>query len=212
MKKSMPRFVHEFEHALLSLDRITARELITALADNSLNAVEEVIVPALESIGDGWEQGKVALSQVYMAARICEEIIEATLPGTGPNVTCQPLMAIALLEDYHALGKFIVSSSLKASGFDVVDYGRIEATELVDRVIEDNIQILLISTLMLPAAIRVQAVRDGLLQKNAKVKIIVGGAPFRFDDQLWQEVGADAMGKNSADAITIVQKMIEELS
>jgi len=40
----------------------------------------------------------------------------------------------------------------------------------------------------------------------------VGGAPFIFDPNLWQEVGADAMGRNAADAIKLLQKYEEEMA
>jgi hypothetical protein len=36
---------------------------------------------------------------------------------------------------------------------------------------------------------------------------VVGGAPFRFDDQLWREVGADAMGLSASDALKILDAM-----
>ena len=42
-------------------------------------------------------------------------------------------------------------------------------------------------------------------------KVVVGGAPFLFDDQLWQEVGADAMGKSAADAVAIVTRLMGEM-
>jgi methanogenic corrinoid protein MtbC1 len=39
----------------------------------------------------------------------------------------------------------------------------------------------------------------------------VGGAPFLFDNQLWQEVGADAMGNSAAEAVTIVERLMGEM-
>jgi methanogenic corrinoid protein MtbC1 len=39
----------------------------------------------------------------------------------------------------------------------------------------------------------------------------VGGAPFLFDDQLWQEVGADAMGKSASDAVAIVERLMGDM-
>jgi len=39
--------------------------------------------------------------------------------------------------------------------------------------------------------------------------LIVGGAPFRFDANLWKEVGADAMGKNASEAINIITHFME---
>lgn len=43
------------------------------------------------------------------------------------------------------------------------------------------------------------------------VKIIVGGAPFRMDELLWENVGADAFGKTSADAVTALQTVISRM-
>jgi methanogenic corrinoid protein MtbC1 len=42
------------------------------------------------------------------------------------------------------------------------------------------------------------------------VTLIVGGAPFRFDDQLWQMVGANVMCENASDVVPAIEKMMEE--
>jgi methanogenic corrinoid protein MtbC1 len=47
--------------------------------------------------------------------------------------------------------------------------------------------------------------------KDSDVKIVVGGAPFRFDKELWIEVEADAFGNDSSEAVAIVTKMMEEV-
>ncbi len=84
-------------------------------------------------------------------------------------------------------------------------------TVLVDRVKEDRIKILLLSVLMLPSAIRIKEVTDNLKRDNIDIKIIVGGAPFRFDNNLWKEVGADATGIAASDAVRIVSEFQGEL-
>ena len=121
-------------------------------------------------------------------------------------------MAIAVLEDYHLLGKRIVYSTLRAGGFDLLDYGRAEVDELVNRIRRDGIEVLLVSTLMLPSALRVKDVRTKLDDAGEKVKIVVGGAPFRLDDQLWKEVYADAVGKNASEAVEIVKTIRGDMS
>ena len=35
---------------------------------------------------------------------------------------------------------------------------------------------------------------------------------FIFDAELWREVGADAMGRSAADAVTIVERLMGEMS
>jgi len=96
----------EFEQALLSLDRLAARNMLLEPggSETPLQLVEKLVVPALERIGAGWEQGRVTLSQVYMSGRICEELVDTLLPSDGLGRKNRPKTAIAVLQDYH-LGK-----------------------------------------------------------------------------------------------------------
>tara|TARA_Y100000294_G_scaffold102554_1_gene95238 strand:+ start:817 stop:1470 length:654 start_codon:yes stop_codon:yes gene_type:complete len=202
----------QFKQALLSFDRLTTEQIIKEAIATSTNnqCIERLITPAMERIGSDWEKETVSMAQVYMSGRICEDLINTMLPSTKLVKQNQPKMAIAVIEDYHTLGKRILSTVLRASGFELLDYGHgIKAGNLADRVIEDKIDILLISALMLPAALKVKDVREKLNKLNHNVKIVVGGAPFRFDKKLWQEVGSDATGKDSSEAIKIITDLIE---
>ncbi len=197
--------------ALLSVDRLRVKEIFSQAqsVSNPIERIETIIAPVLEWIGSEWEQGRLSLSQVYMSGRICEEAIEQILPVSPTPQQCQPQMAIAVLEDYHALGKRIVYSMLRANGYTLKDYGRVSVDDLMKNIAHDRIEILLISVLMLPSALLVKTLRERLDQAGIKVKIIVGGAPFRFDEKLWVDVGADACGKSASDALLILDKMIE---
>lgn len=199
--------INRLEEALLSLDHIEVKKVLQENI-NSHDHLEMLIVPALERIGLKWEQGDVALSQVYLSGRICEEQIDALFPqDLRAQIDEYPRLAIAVLDDYHMLGKRIVYSILRASGFSVHDYGRTTVAELINRVQTDQIDILLISTLMLPSALRIQELTSRLRAVDRKVKVVVGGAPFRFDAQLWQEVGADAMGYSASDVVAIIHQI-----
>ncbi len=59
---------NEFEDALLSLDRITAKEIISAKCEQigAMAVVEQIIVPALEKMGDGRKFGDLSLDQRYI--------------------------------------------------------------------------------------------------------------------------------------------------
>ncbi len=209
----MDTSVAMFREALESLDRVKADSLFQGilLEQSPIDAVERVVVPALEQIGAAWDAGEVALSQVYMSGRFCEELVDKMLPPSDPDRKHQPRSAIVVLSDYHDLGKRIVYSVMRASGFELFDYGRMDVDALVERAIADKIRVLLISVLMLPSALKVREVRARLKERGSDVKVIVGGAPFLFDSELWKEVGADAMGSSAAQAVSIVQRMMGEL-
>jgi len=201
------QLVQRFRDALLAVDQLEAEAVFEqALAGVSpLAAVERLILPALEAIGRDWERGDAALSQVYMSGRLCEALVERVLPPGDPDRKDQPRAAIAVLEDHHLLGKRIVHAVVRASGFELADFGRATVDELLARVRAERVEVLLVSVLMLPSALRVRDLCAGLRAAGLPVKVAVGGAPFLLDPGLWREVGADAMGRNAADAIALLE-------
>ncbi len=46
-----------------------------------------------------------------------------------------------------------------------------------------------------------------LAEVSPNTRVIVGGAPYRFDDQLWRDVGAHAVGLNAGDVVTLVDQL-----
>lgn len=202
----------EFEKSLLQINRMKAAEIFETCyaSEKGFDQLEKLAIESLERIGDGWENGSVSLSQVYMSGVICEELIDKYLPIFQVKRTEIPKMAIAVLLDHHALGKRIVYSILRAGGFEVTDFGQgLSVEELVAKTIEYQIEILLISTLMLPSALKVKKVKEQLAAQGFTPKIVVGGAPFRLDPNLWQTVGADADGKNASNIINTIEALME---
>ncbi|RPH31704.1 MAG: cobalamin-binding protein [Bacteroidales bacterium] len=202
--------INDLERALLTMNHEKAESIVINATSISspIEIASELISQVLQKIGEAWEEGKLALSQVYMSGVICEEIIEKILPPSDPNRKNQPKMAIAVFEDYHLLGKRIIYSTLRASGFELTDLGGgLTSENLVGIIKKEKIKILLLSVLMLPSALRIKELKSKL--SDSDVKIIVGGAPFRFDNNLWKEVGADGYGKDSSEALEIVNKLME---
>jgi methanogenic corrinoid protein MtbC1 len=146
-----------------------------------------------------------------MSAKICEELIGHIQKPQMQLRNNSVKLAIVVLDDFHLLGKQIIYAVLKGVGYQIIDYGRMDVDELIKHVIEDNIEVLLISTLMLRSALRVKLVHEQLKWHQLKTRIIVGGAPFRFDTELWQEVGADATAADTRDLLPILDTMTKEL-
>lgn len=201
--------IGNLEAALLSMDRVRARLCFEESGLAPLEFAERVVAAALERIGESWEKGAIALSQVYMSGRICEELLSRVIPDDPSKPAAHPPMAIAVLDDFHPLGKRIVTSVLRANGFSVTDYGPTPVEELLAKVQRDGIRILLISTLMLPSALKVREVRDGIDALGLDVRLVVGGAPFRLDPDLWREVGADATCNSASGTVKILWQLLE---
>lgn len=204
-----------FQKSLLARDRATAWDIVQRCLKDFAHPhqlLEQLIVPSLEALGNAWHVGEIALAQVYLGGRICEDLVEELLPAEKFERINRPRMAIATLEDFHLLGKQMVFSTIRASGYQLLDYKRSRVKEIAERAIDDGIQILFISTLMLPSALRIREVRERLDEAGFPVKLVVGGAPFRFDDQLWREVKADAAGRTADEAVQIIKRFEGEFS
>lgn len=213
--EDIQKMIEVFERELLTTDRVAVRKTVAELSAHfdAREIPDKIILPALERIGQQWETGQVALSQVYMSGTICEELIDTLLVDETGDPARDAKVAIVTFKDHHLLGKRIVLSLLKSARIPMLDFGHgLQADALVNRVEKEGVRVLLISTLMLPSALHIKQVREQLTARKLDVKIIVGGAPFRFDEQLWKNVGADAMGHTATDAVTITQKMLEDIS
>jgi methanogenic corrinoid protein MtbC1 len=207
----------QIEKAVLALDFEGLHALLLGSdlsAEDSHRKIDTLLVPALEHLGEKWERGEIALSQLYLGGRICEKLVDSLFPIRELETAEQrPHLGIAVLEDYHLLGKRIVSSMVRSAGYTLRDYGRTTLDGLVERVVDDRIDILFVSTLMLPSALRVRdlcaALRANRRSTGWEVKVMVGGAPFRLDECLWREVNADAMGATASDALDFIRKVEE---
>jgi methanogenic corrinoid protein MtbC1 len=195
-------------NALLALDRVRAREIVLDGGQSAFDRIEGLVVPTLEEIGLGWEDGSVSLSQVYMASRITEELVDELLPpGLAVRVD-QPPIGIIALEDHHLLGLRIVHSALRASGLDVINYGQGTVAQATEHARRDGLRVLLVSVLMLPAALRIHELMSVFSGWESPPIVIAGGAPFRFDERLPGEVGVELVGHSASDAIALVNRAL----
>jgi methanogenic corrinoid protein MtbC1 len=85
----------------------------------------------------------------------------------------------------------------------------VETQAILDAAVENHANYILISAFLLPSAFKCKEVADALrAQKlNGKIKLVVGGPPFKFHLGLAQKIGADGMGVDAFDAIRVLNQM-----
>lgn len=202
-----------FLESLLTINQVSAEDLLRSIYNesNEMKKVEYIISTSLKIIGDGWEVGEYSLAQVYMAGVICEEIFDKLFPESEIKRIDMPKIAICVYLDHHALGKRIVKSVIRSNGYEIIDLGEgLNAEDLVRECLENKIDILLISTLMLSSALKISEVSRQFFEKGIKSKIIVGGAPFRFDRKLWERLGVDSDCQDASDIISVIERLVSK--
>ena len=208
----MDDVVARFEQALLDLDHVRATRILDEAAAGRPpgRVVDEVVSPALVRIGAAWENGDLALSQVYMSGRLCERLVRTRRGDDVPARAQQPRICVAVLDDSHILGKQIVTQMLSSAGYAFTDLGSgVSVDDLVEATVDLNLEVLVLSVLMLRSALEVADLRLRLQELAIEPVIVVGGAPFRFDPHLADEVGADYFGTSASDILGIMARIEE---
>ncbi len=198
----------QFEKALIYYNPQRAKALVEEFQkeDLGISFIDKVMVQALTSIGEKWERDELALSQVYMSSRLCEKMADELLPKASQWKNHSLKMGIGVLSDYHVLGKKIVKAVLQASGYEIIDLGfGLEVDDVIEKAKYHELEILIISVLMYPSALKVKDLSEKLKAIMPEVKLLVGGAPFVMDRDLWKEVGADAMGVTASDDLILIE-------
>jgi methylmalonyl-CoA mutase cobalamin-binding domain/chain len=171
-----------------------------------------VVSQAMDEIGVMQANREITLSEVYVVAKIGDAAVERLLRFSKekPETTATIIIGSAP-GDYHSLGRKIVSSFLRMGGFKVIDLGlSASPAQLVDRAVEENAAVICVSALLLHTALRIIEVREIINQRELQdqIKLVVGGAVFNFDDQLYKTVGADATARNAPGAVTVIRALL----
>lgn len=204
-------FSGKWAGALLQVDSLAAARIgDDAIAALGLDVfADRILVPTLDEMGARWETGQASLAEVYIAGRIANAVLAKHAVPRDMSARDAPV-AVASLDDYHVLGKNLVLAALRAAGLPVCDLGTQDARSLADMARDEGFGLVLVSTLMLRSALHVQDLVRFLKLDGTPTRVIVGGAPFRIDPELWSHVGADGMGTNAAAAVAITRSWLEE--
>lgn len=185
--------------------REKAGEITSAmLADTKpLDIVNLHIIPALDSVGKGFEEKRIFLPQLLMSAESAKasfEVIKSQM--TADNGVKKSIVVLATVYgDIHDIGKNIVKLLLENYGYNVIDLGKnVPPQDVLDAVTEHHAPLVGLSALMTTT---VPAMEETVRLVKAKApwcKTVVGGAVLT--QEYADKIGAD---KYSADAMETVR-------
>jgi len=218
----LEQIVNQYNEAIMDTDRDKALLVVHDALDLGITPEEvvfRVVVPAIElMMRSVSESPGVSLAQHFMAAQIASEVVEELIPRF--RIVPQNIGRVVIgtsQGDFHGLGKRIVSGCLKAMMVEVIDLGlNVVPERFVDEALAHHAQVIGISSMMVHTARGdngCRRVREILRERGleGRIKIAVGGAPYRFDPELYRTVGADAWAENGITACKVITDLIREV-
>lgn len=171
--------------------------------------LNEVLLPAINDVGELFDKGKYFLPQLIGSAEAMKNAIEVLEPLLLQETDAgnMPVVVIATVEgDIHDIGKNLVALMLKNYGFKIIDLGKDVPREEIVRVArENNAQIIALSALMTTTMQRMREVVELAKQEGIGAKIMIGGAVITQDYA--DEIGADGYSRDAAEAVKLAQRL-----
>jgi 5-methyltetrahydrofolate--homocysteine methyltransferase len=173
-----------------------------------LTVVQEEIIPALNTVGVGFENKTVYLPQLLMsaeAAKAAFEKIKESMKGEKAADKCSFVIA-TVKGDIHDIGKNIVKLLLENYGFNVTDLGRDVAPEAVaDEVVRIHAPIAGLSALMTTTVPAMEETIKLLRERAPWCKVIVGGAVL--NREYADAIGADKYAKDAMETVRYAEEV-----
>jgi len=214
--------IQKYNEAIYDTDRDRALQVVHEAVEQGLSpeqVVFEVVLPALDlMIKSITENMDANLAQHFMTAQIADTVTAEMIAKFQKAPASAGTVVIGTAQgDMHSLGKRIVIGCLKARMLDVTDLGvNVTPEHFVDEAVGRKAQVIGISAMMVHTARGENgclAVRRLLKERGLeqRVRIIVGGAPFRFDDGLYRTVQADAWASDGVTAGKVIADLVKEV-
>ena len=175
--------------------------------------INDALIGAMDVVGDRFAKSEIFVPEMLVAAMTMKKGLDIIKPllkdqeqqSKGKVVLC------TVKGDLHDIGKNLVGMMLEGAGFEIIDMGvDVTVENVVDKVAEIQPQVLGLSALLTTTMPEMENVITVLQARGMResVKIMVGGAPLSAE--FAEKIGADAFGKDAADAVTLARSFIDK--
>lgn len=179
---------------------------------NPQDIIDNDLVPAVNKVGEFFEQKKYFLPQLISGATVMDMAIEYITPflnSDKPKEEKGTVVMATVEGDIHDIGKNLVVLMLKNYGYRVIDLGKdVPKDVIIETAIKEKAQIIGLSALMTTTMMRMKDVADEVKKRKLKVKVIIGGAVV--SKSFADEIKADGYSKDANEAVKLVERLLTE--
>jgi len=190
--------------------KVVAQKILDAKIDPRI-ALKYSFAEAAEIVGAKFDCGELFLPHLVMAGDLMEEvgaILEKDIP---PNeIQKKKAIVIATVQgDMHSVGKNIVSTMLRSSGFIIHDMGvDVPSSAIIQKAKEVKAEMIALSSLLTTTMPYQKEVIDDLVSMKLRdqFKVMIGGGPVTR--QYAESIGADGYGKDAIEALEEAKRLL----
>lgn len=201
-------FRQRYLAALRDGDDVTARIVVDQARDAGIgpDAIYlQIFAPSMVRIGELWEQNQISVAEEHLATATTERLIGMLSPSfSQPAATgaCGSVILGCIEGERHALGPRMLADLFRKHGWRVLYLGAdVPIGDWVMLAVRHNVDAVGISAGTQRHMPAMRNLITELRSAQPDLLILVGGAVFNGDQNLWREVGADFFDPDSVAAV-----------
>ncbi|EGO65598.1 B12-binding domain-containing protein [Acetonema longum] len=199
--------------ALRDLDEEFVNQLVETAIKGGTPPLEIIgeMNAGMVAVGGLYSEGQYFLSELIYSGEILSNVmtrLEPLLQGSGARESAGKVVIGTVKGDIHDIGKNIVISLLRGSGFEVTDLGVDVATdEFARKMKETGAKVLGLCALLNFTYPEMKTVVESLQAAGIRsgVQVIIGGAPC--NEQVRQFAGADFYASDALAAVEFCKQV-----
>jgi corrinoid protein of di/trimethylamine methyltransferase len=200
--------------AILEYDSELAIRLAKKVVEENLDPIKafDAMTEAIRQVGEAFGKGELWLPDLVAAGEVMSTatpILEEEIKKSGQKRKSAGIVVIGtVFGDIHSIGKSMVSSLLRAEGFDVHDIGvNVSPETFLAEIKKQNADLLAMSALLTTSAPEQKNVIEFLKKEGLrdKVKVMVGGAAI--NQEFADSIGAEGYSPTAPGAVQLAKKL-----
>jgi 5-methyltetrahydrofolate--homocysteine methyltransferase len=197
---------------LVNLDEESFMKYLEELISSGEDPWKIILGPmseAMEEIGKLFEEGEYFIVEMLKAASIFKKALDKLGIGAEGGGSLGTVVIGTVKGDVHDIGKSLVATMLKASGFKVIDLGvDVDADTFIRAVKEHRADILAMSSLLTTTRDYMGVVIRRLEEEGLRerVKVLIGG--LSTSPEFAKSIGADGWAKNAIEAVEVAKSLL----
>lgn len=203
----------ELTEALRNLEEEKVYSLVETYVAEKQPVLE--IIAALNAgmvgVGELFSENTYFISQLMFSAEILKGVmvkLDPLLQGEGSQDNKKKVVLGTVKGDIHDIGKNIVATLMRGSGFEVIDLGvDVPCEKFIEAVKESGASVLALSALLNFTYPEMKTIVEALEKEGLreKVKTIIGGAPV--NEQVREFCGADFVATDAVHGVNICKEI-----
>jgi methanogenic corrinoid protein MtbC1 len=205
----------DYLDTLLRGERQTASKLIldaVARGETVKDIYLHVFQRSQYEIGRQWQINQISVAQEHFCSAATQMIMSQLYSHIFSTERAnRRMVATCVGSELHEIGMRMVADFFEMAGWDTYYLGANMPVQGVLRALEERrAHVLCISATI---TYHISEVADLIAQVRAadvgkRVKILVGGYPFRVSENLWKTIGADGYGRDAQRAIDVANQLV----